>query len=65
MIALKKNQLLVALATTCIFSTAYGQKNEMPKRELWFEVATGKISFPVGRSRMRSTTESTIRKEWT
>jgi hypothetical protein len=36
----------MALAAACVFSTTYGQQSEKTKRQLWFEVATGRIGFP-------------------
>ncbi|NQT00426.1 MAG: hypothetical protein HQ580_00230 [Planctomycetes bacterium] len=39
MITLRKSQLLMVLAATCVFSTAYGQQNEQAKRQLQFEMS--------------------------
>jgi hypothetical protein len=45
MINLRKSKLLIALATVCVFSAAYGQQSEKPKRELQFEAAPGRIDI--------------------
>lgn len=45
MITLRKSQLLMVLAAACVFSTAYGQQSEKTKRQLWFEVASGRIDI--------------------
>ena len=39
MITLRKNQLLVVLVATCIFSAAYGKQNEQAERQLQFETS--------------------------
>jgi len=43
MITLRKSQLLILMAVACVFSAAYGQKSEQPKRQLQFEIS-GTIS---------------------
>jgi len=45
MITLRKSQLLMVLAAVCVFSVAYGQQSEKPKRQLWFEVASGSFDI--------------------
>jgi len=48
MITLKKTQLLMALAAACVFSAAYGQQSEQPKRQLQFELTSGtdEMTYP-------------------
>ena len=50
MITLRKSQLLMALAAACIFSAAYGQQSDKPKRQLQFKVASGSIKIAEGYS---------------
>jgi Arc/MetJ family transcription regulator len=40
MITRRKTQLLIILAATCFFPSAYGQQNENPKRQLSFELTS-------------------------
>ena len=48
MITLRKSQLLMILAAACVFSAAYGQQSEKPKRQLFFELTSGtdEMTYP-------------------
>jgi len=48
MITLRKNQLLIVLIAVCVFSAAYGQQSEKPKRQLQFELTSGtdEMTYP-------------------
>ncbi len=48
MITLRKNQLLMLLTAICVFSNAFGQQTERPKRQLSFELTSGtdEMTYP-------------------
>jgi hypothetical protein len=46
MITINKTKLLFALTAFCVFSAVYGQQDDKPKPQLWFEVASGTIKIP-------------------